>query len=505
MSSESMTRCTASPVDRLSRNITSLSLSFREMFDATRYVVSSEFTSTTRRVVITSASLPTSADDDESYWLLSAPSDDAGHVPTRKLDSYLADRRKSLTREGARGGSGRRDDNKSKHVISTDSSSVDEAPNSSVPSTTLAEALTSLRVLFVVVDAFLMLFHLTRAYLGFHRLLRRCGKEDDEKHANKDFRSADRRSVPSRDACLQNGGGGGGNGLSVPTPVITVDFDRTSSVVLSPPDRLIVADWTVEMCSGGHETGVVDYFRKIGDKPIPSMTMTSLGYSSSPPKTEMVKSNHLASSDEEHNRSNHVTDPVVSSSESQKNICRWASANLRIVVGALNTCGRVASSQSLLPVLGCAVVLVATHALLRSTCRTLDVELDWNRRRDELDARNRLWSSDLQDAMSGIDLISALYVTVNRYHVIESNDYVREETEYLQDVMLAGYGDCVVNELLNLQALVEHFTAGAAIQICLIGTDDYGVNISQEDCVNFMSFLRLLFMKIQLTAIVTRA
>ena len=462
--SESVTGCISSSVDRPPKNVTSLSSSFREMFDSTRFVVSSgPTTHVSRRAAGTSTGSSIWNTDEEFYWSTSVSVSDAESAPTKKVYGSLPERRKSQT--GGSSSSSSSNNAKQKRPTSRESLSTGAAPSSSVPSPTLTEITSSLRLLFVAVDFLLVLFHLTRAYSGFRHLLRRYGNEDDDELETEDLRSVDRRQLPSHDGRLSNGVGSSVNGYSAKTPAITVDFDRSATVVLPSPDRLIVADWTVEMCPAGHESGVVDYFRNDRDKSVPT-PLTSLGNSSLQPprRPEMGNTRSaVAPSDGERNRPDHGTDAVPLASESKKNIYRLVSVNLRVVVDVLNACVRVTLSRSLLPVLGCAVLLAASHAILRSTCRNLDTELEWNRRRDRPETRGRLWSSDILDVTSGVDLIGALYVTINRYHATASNDYVSEETEYLHDVILERYGRSVVNELQHLQAFIQFFTTGINI------------------------------------------
>lgn len=394
-------------------NMTSVTSSFREMFDSTRFVVSFDSV----------RPADSSLNDLDYYWL---PSTDADHSDVPGDRNTERERRVSSTTSGSNRAP------KRQSLPPTTGSST--SPNT----VDVWSSLLPMSHLFVGVDVLLVLFHLTRAYAGCRRMLRRYGNDDDDDDIDDekdDVIGSEHGALAPAGGCIRNGGHGG-NRNNLPTPAIAVDLDRS----LLPTDRLIVADWTVAMYADGAAAAIVEYHR--GQTAASATTTTSLGYSPLQPKhTQTVVNSAYRSSDE------HTSSPGDILSASKYSLAGFKSSSLDLFRCGLTACLRVAASRALLPVFGCAALLVASQIAQRSTTRTLP---------DSVDADDR--------SVFGLDGLGALYARLRQYHVTASNEYTATEAAYLYDVMLIGCVGGIWNELINLQALVEYANTGSLRQ-----------------------------------------
>jgi hypothetical protein len=463
--SSSTPGCRLSSVDRPPINVTLLSTSFREMFDSTRFVVSQNTVRSRRSTGTLSASSPAASDEEELYWQFDVPSrtDKGDYAPTSKLVGSGHDRRKSTLTNGF-GSTSRRPPPKDL----TSSSTATGVAIGAVTTTATVDIWLSLRPLFLVIDSLLLLFHLTRAYWGCRRILRHgdYDEDGDDDVEKEDDPNSDLRPRPS--PVIVRNGGSGGNGVRLPASAIAVNLDRSSTTIVTTTERLIVADWTVEMCSQHRAgTGVTEYFHGVGGQPA-SLTMTSLGYSPLQRKPAIANSYHLPSDVAAPNQSTPTGGATLSkATHPEKDKCCSSSAGVYAVRHILAACGRIVASRSVLSILGFAALLTSLYVALALTCRSSESEFGWNWRRDQSNGGSRSLASGTTEAASVVDRLVTSYVAVNRYHVAASNEYVYEEASYLYDAILGGCAGGVWNELLNLQTLINNFNAGRCCRCTL--------------------------------------
>jgi hypothetical protein len=283
--------------------------------------------------------------------------------------------------------------------------------------------LDALRILFLILDALLLLYRITNVYVGGVLVSRRFGAVDDYEDSSGAAAAADRTPLPSPSKLLTTTAGAN---------QINMDQQRTCC----PPSRPIA------MGCGAREHSVVE---------VPPVTsgyardcIVSGDYLQQPVRLQQQQYNpeyHIASSADGNAVRRSSTVELKDETLPERHNCDTA----KVVIG------QMLESSSLPKAIVAVILTLMFYVVARSVVVLLDVGL-----------------------LSSVDALG-VYVQSVGVRVNQTNQYIDDTARHLNDLARAVYGEQMKAELINLQSLVEFFNAeqwrltkNYAAEICAI-------------------------------------